>query len=379
MNIVCFGLSHRTAGVELRERFAVTPGALPAAVDRLRAAPGVREAVVLSTCNRVECYAALDDGEGADASAVALCRAHFGDAASADAAEFYHLDAPESVAHLFRVVGGLDSMVLGETEISGQVKDAYGFAAARGATGKFLNRLFQRAFRAGKAIRSQTGVGRGAVSVGGVAVDLAERLFGSLDDRRVLVLGAGDTGERVARGLRARGARGVLVSNRNFERAAALATELGGEAVRFDAWETAAADADILISSTAAPHAVVTRAQVVPLLARRAADRPLFIIDLAVPRDVEPSVNELEDVYVYDMDALEALARQGQEGRARELAECERLVAGHVAEFTAWLDTAADTAAAGERNSVPSPPSPSSPSPEHALRVAPERSLAVSR
>ena len=368
MNIVCFGLSHRTAGVELRERFAVTPGALPAAVDRLRAAPGVREAVILSTCNRVECYAVFD-GDGTDASAAALCRAHFGDA-TADTAEFYHFNAPESVAHLFRVVGGLDSMVLGETEISGQVKDAYGFAAARGATGKLLNRLFQRAFRAGKAIRSQTGVGRGAVSVGGVAVDLAERLFGGLDDRRVLVLGAGDTGERVARGLRTRGARGVLVSNRSFERAAALAAELGGEAVRFDAWETAAADADILISSTAAPHAVVTRAQVVPLLARRAADRPLFIIDLAVPRDVEPSVNDLEDVYVYDMDALESLARQGQEGRARELAECERLVAGHVAEFTAWLDTAN----AMERNVAPTTTAAS----QNARRAAPERPLAVS-
>ncbi len=361
MNIVCFGLSHRTAGVELRERFAVTPGALPATVDRLRALPGVAEAVVLSTCNRTEFYAAVT-GDGAPASAAALCRAHFGGAA--DGAGFYHFDAAQGVAHLFRVVGGLDSMVLGETEIAGQVKDAYTLAAARGATGKFLNRLFQKAFRAGKALRSQTGVGRGAVSVGGVAVDLAERLFGSLDDRRVLVLGAGDTGERVARGLRARGARGVLVSNRSYERAAALAAELGGEAVRFDAWETAAAEADILISSTAAPHAVVTRAQTVALLTRRAADRPLFIIDLAVPRDVEPAVNEVDGVYLYDMDSLEALARQGQEGRARELADCERLLAGHVAEFTAWLAAAHDRGAAAPAAD-----------PE---RRAPERPLAVS-
>lgn len=362
MNIVCFGLSHRTAGVEQRERFAVTPAALPDAVDRLRAVPGVVEAVVLSTCNRAECYAAVE-GDGAETHAAAICRAHFGDAA--DGAEFYRFDGPESVAHLFRVVGGLDSMVLGETEIAGQVKDAYGFASARGATGKFLNRLFQRAFRAGKALRSQTGVGRGSVSVGGVAVDLAERLFGGLEDRCVLVLGAGDTGERVARGLRARGARGVLVSNRSFERAAALAAELGGAAVRFDAWETAAADADILISSTAAPHAVVTRAQVVPLLTRRAADRPLFIIDLAVPRDVEPSVNDLEGVYLYDIDSLEALARQGQDGRARELAACEQLIADHVAEFTAWLEAAAG------RAEVPSTTS-------NEFRV-PERPLAASR
>lgn len=359
MNIVCFGLSHRTAGVELRERFAVAPGAMATAVERLRTAPGVAEAVVLSTCNRAEFYAVVTDTRAA-----ALCRAHLGDAA--EEAGFYHLDAPESVSHLFRVVGGLDSMVLGETEITGQVKDAYTLAAAQGATGKFLNRLFQKAFRAGKAIRSQTGVGRGAVSVGGVAVDLAEQIFGRLDDRRVLVLGAGDTGERVARGLRARGARGVLVSNRSFERAAALAAELGGEAVRFDEWETVATDADILISSTAAPHAVVTHAQVVPLLARRAADRPLFIIDLAVPRDVEPSVNDLEGVYLYDMDSLEALARQGQEGRARELAECERLLTGHVAEFSDWMEAAAI------RGGEALPPAGSG------LR-APERPLAVSR
>lgn len=347
VNIVCFGLNHRTAGVETRERFAVASGALPSAIARLRTIPGVTEAVVLSTCNRAEFYAALVEdgtrvhGPGGVTTATEVCRAHFG--VAADTAGFYRLDAPESVAHLFRVVGGLDSMVLGETEIAGQVKDAYTLAAGHGATGKFLNRLFQRAFRAGKEIRSRTGVGRGAVSVGGVAVDLAERLFGGLEDRKVLVLGAGDTGERVARSLRARGARGVLVSNRSYERAAALAAELGGEAVRFDAWEAAAADADILISSTAAPHAVVTRAQVVPLLTRRAADRPLFIIDLAVPRDVEPSVNDLEGVYLYDVDSLEALARQGQEGRARELTECERVVAGHVTEFTAWLKDAATT------------------------------------
>lgn len=346
MSVICFGLSHRTAAVDVRERFAIAPGALPAATARLRGVPGVAEAVVLSTCNRVEFYAAVEapvGSTGVRRRAGEVFREYFAAEAHGGAGRdgldcFYQHEGPGSVEHLFRVVSGLDSMVVGETEIAGQVKDAYGAASAQGVTGRVLNRLFQRAFRVAKEVRTQTGVGRGAVSVGSVAVDLAERLFGDLGDRKTLILGAGDTGERVARSLRSRGARSIFVSNRSFERAAALATELDGEAIRFERWERAAADADILIASTAAPHAVVTRAQVAPLMDLRAADRPLFIIDLAVPRDVEPAVNELEGVYLYDIDSLEAIARQARAVREQELAVGERLIAGHVAEWTDWTE-----------------------------------------
>ncbi|MBV9656952.1 MAG: glutamyl-tRNA reductase [Verrucomicrobia bacterium] len=344
MNIVCFGLSHQTAAVEVRERFALLPGELPAAVRRLRALPGVSEAVILSTCNRVEYFAVTapafphcDPRRARD-----IFRAHCAElAAAGEPAEldcFYHLDAPASVAHLFRVASGLESMVIGETEILGQVKNAYRLASEEAATARVLNRLFQRAFRAAKEVRSQTSITRGAVSVGSVAVDLAEQIFGDLSARKVLILGAGDTGERVARSLLSRGAQSIFVSNRHHDRAVALASELGGQALGFDEWQHAAAgELDIIISSTAAPHHVITRTQMEPLLRER-PDRPLFLIDLAVPRDVEPSVNELEGVYLYDIDSLQAIADQALHLRRQELERCEALIAAHVADFNAWME-----------------------------------------
>ncbi len=345
MNIVCFGLSHQTAAVEVRERFALAPLDLPAAVRRFRGQPGVQEGVILSTCNRVEYFAVAAAGPAGMLRAQDVFRGHFshlhapaGDGtgdAGLDA--FYHYDAPRSVEHLFRVACGLESMVLGETEILGQVKDAYQLASGEGTTARVLNRLFQRAFRAAKEVRSQTSITRGAVSVGSVAVDLAERIFGDLEQRKVLILGAGDTGERVARSLQSRGARSLFVSNRHHERAAALAAELGGQALHFEEWEhTAAADLDIIISTTAAPHHVITQRQVEDIMHRR-PDRPLFLIDLAVPRDVEPSVNDVEGVYLYDIDSLQAIANQALQLRQQELVRCEALIATHVADFTDWM------------------------------------------
>lgn len=345
MNIVCFGLSHQTAGVEVRERFALPPGELPAAVRRFREQPGVSEAAILSTCNRVEYFAVADPTPGgAPRRAHEIFSEHTphlwrsGDADDDGGLKFfYHYDGARTVEHLFRVACGLESMVLGETEILGQVKSAYQLANTEGTTARVLNRLFQRAFRAAKEVRSTTSITRGAVSVGSVAVDLAEKIFGDLDRRSVLILGAGDTGERVARSLQSRGARSLFVSNRHHDRAAALAAELGGQALHFEEWERiAAADLDIIVSTTAAPHHVITRAQVEDIMHRR-PDRPLFLIDLAVPRDVEPSVNDIEGVYLYDIDSLQTIANQALQLRQQELARCEALIAAHVAEFADWM------------------------------------------
>ena len=358
MNIVCFGLSHRTAAVEVRERFALADKELPAATRRLRALQGVREALSLSTCTRVEHYAVLDDGPDPIRRARDLFR-HYCETSGldthADGEQFYHHDSPASVEHLFRVASGLDSMVIGETEILGQVKQAYHVAADAGTTSRVLNKLFQRAFQTAKQVRTDTGIGRGTVSVASAAVDLAERLFGDLRRCRALVLGAGETGERTARALLSRGVRpaGLAVANRSPERAAALAAELGGRAVpAFDAWEHEADAVDILITSTAAQSAVVTAAQIARIMRGR-SDRPLFIIDIAVPRDVEPAANDLEGVYLYDIDALQEIARQGLASRERELAACDVIIGRHVEEFESWIKRAGESAEGRMRNADP--------------------------
>ena len=340
MNIVCFGLSHQTAEVDVRERFAFADKELPAALLRMQALDGVREALILSTCNRVEHYAVVDDGAGPQQRAHDLfrryCDAEGHTHPGADA--FYHHDAPRSVEHLFRVACGLESMVIGETEILGQVKRAYLLAAGAGTTSRVLNKLFQRSFQVAKQVRSKTSIGRGSVSVASASVDLAEKLFGDLRRCRVLVLGAGETGERTARNLLSRGVRpdALSVANRSPERAAALAALLGGRAVPdFAAWEREAGDVDILITSTAAPGFVVTKAQLAAAMRGR-PDRPLFVIDLAVPRDVEPSANDVEGVYLYDIDSLREIARLAMDARQQEMGACERIIRGHVGEFAAW-------------------------------------------
>lgn len=343
MRILCLGLSHQTADVASRERFAVGEREAVEAARGLVAAGGIEEAVVLSTCNRVEIWAAAHDA----AAGLRAARGYFevrGEAA------LYEHDSPGSVRHLFRVVCGLESMVLGETEILGQVKKAYGAAAAGGATARHLNKLFQRAFNVAKEVRSRTSITRGAVSVGSVAADLAQKIFGKLTRCQVMILGAGETSETTARALLSRGAHSIFVSNRSHDRAAALAAELGGRAIHFEEWHTHFHDVDILIGSTAAPHPIVTRAKLEAVMRER-RDRPLFIIDLAVPRDVEPAVNEIEGVYFYDIDSLRAIAAQSLEDRRAEIGACERMIERHVVEFAKWVTDAhpSDVRAGAER------------------------------
>ena len=252
---------------------------------------------------------------------------------------FYRHEAQQCVQHLFRVASGLDSMVIGETEILGQAKKAYAAARESGAAGPFLHRLFQRAFRVAKQVRTRTGITRGAVSVGSVAVDLAEQIFGHFETRKVLLLGAGEASERTARALVKRGVRDIRVANRSPERADALAALVGGRAVAIGDWESNCREVDILISSTAAATPLVTRAKLAPLLHDR-LDRPLFIIDIAVPRDIAPDVNEMEGVFLYDIDSLQSIAQQSLALRRQQIAAGEEIIARHVEDFSGWFVSA---------------------------------------
>jgi glutamyl-tRNA reductase len=326
-NLFCVGINHRTASVETRERYA---GAC--CEETLRSAIGGSEALMLATCNRVEIYASAEQSIATEEVLRALQRCGAEELQNADA--FYRHDGEACAEHLFRVVAGLDSMVIGETEILGQVKKAYERARASGSTGALLHRLFQRAFRAAKQVRSSTEITRGAVSVGSVAVDLAVKIFGDLRECKVLILGAGETSERTARALNSRGVSDIRVSNRSLERAENLAALVRGRAVVFADWTQQCSEIDILISSTAAEEPLLTPAILAPVLRGR-ADRPLFIIDIAVPRDVAPEVNEMEGVYLYDIDSLQSIAEQSLAMRRQQISAAEKIIAEHVADFSA--------------------------------------------
>lgn len=325
MSVLVAGLSHRTSPVELRERFAFSEAELTGALSAVCNRGLCEEAVLLSTCNRVELYGV---GLAAPTESLAALRRFLLDHAKVTqplTEEIYTLAEPQSIEHLFRVVSGLDSMVLGETEILGQVKKAYEIALRGRHTGGRLNKVFQRAFNVAKQIRTETLIQRGSVSVASVAVDLAQKIFDSLKRCTVLVLGAGDTSEKAAKALLSRGAHSLLVANRTFDRAESLAAELGGQAVPFDSWPEQALDVDIIVSSTAAHDYVIDRVRLEPLMKRR-RHRTLLLIDIAVPRDIDPAVNYLEGVFVYNIDDLQAIADDSMQQRREEIARCEELV-----------------------------------------------------
>jgi glutamyl-tRNA reductase len=329
MNLFCVGISHHETGVETLERYA---GGSETNSD-LRAC-GCAEALVLITCNRVEVYAAAATAVSTDE--VARCLALQAGVPESDdkteVADFYRYEGEQCAQHLFRVASGLDSMVVGETEILGQVKKAYETARKSGVAGPYLHRLFQRAFRVAKQVRTHTEIARGSVSVGSVTVDLAEKIFGDLASCKVLVLGAGETSERTVRALVSHGVTDLLVSNRSAERAENLTRLVGGRAVGFDQWLEHCRKIDILISSTSSDQPLLTREKLAPMLRER-IERPLFIIDIAVPRDVDPAVNELEGVYLYDIDSLQSVAEQSLALRRQQIAAAEKIIAEHVAKF----------------------------------------------
>jgi glutamyl-tRNA reductase len=334
MGIFCFGLSHQTAAVDVRERFAIPESALPDALTRLKSIPGLLEGLIVSTCNRTEFYVT---GEFRDSSAPVFFETFYRNLRTGDESHLFRLWSSQCVRHLFRVVSGLESIVVGETEIFGQVKRAYEMATGAKTTGKLLNRVFQKSFQVGKQVRASTGITRGSVSVGSVAVELAQQLFGDLHGCKIMILGAGETSEKTARSFRSRGAQQIFVSNRSFERAEALAAVTGGRAIHFEDWEQEFRDVDVLVSSTAAPHVILTREKLAPLLRTR-RHRPLFMIDLAIPRDINPDVHNLDGVYLYDLDALQTMAERTLKLRRQEAENCYRLIEQHVFDFQLWIE-----------------------------------------
>lgn len=325
MSLVVIGLSHHSSPVTVRERFAFAEARIPEALQRLRDSGAAREAVILSTCNRVEIYAVSEAPSPNAFQALRDFLVGSHDYREPLTDEIYTLSEPQSLYHLFKVACGLDSMVLGETEILGQLKKAYELALQGGHTGARLNKAFQRAFNVAKHIRSTTQIQRGSVSVGSVAVELAEKIFSQLEQREVMVIGAGDTSEKTARALLSRGARAIVVTNRSFDKAQSLAQQLGGRAVPFEHWAQEFERIDIVISSTAASHYILDRAKLEPLMKRR-RNRSLLLIDIAVPRDIEPEVNFLENVFLYNIDDLQSVADAYLAQRQEEAIRCEMII-----------------------------------------------------
>jgi glutamyl-tRNA reductase len=325
MSLVVIGLSHRTSPVELRERFAFPENAIPEALAQLRHSGLAQEAVIVSTCNRVELYVATQTDDRSARSALQAFLVQSRQYSGALNGELYALAEPESIEHLFKVACGLDSMVLGETEILGQIKKAYDLALQHKHTGGCLNKAFQKAFNVAKHVRIQTNIQRGSISIASVAVELAEKIFSPLSGHTVMVLGAGDTSEKTAKAFLSRGAGRILVSNRSHDRAVALAQTLGGQAIAFDGWASEFEHIDIIISSTSAPHYVLDRTKLEPLLELRGS-RPLLLVDIAVPRDIEPEVNFLENVYLYNIDDLQGIADGYLKQRQDEISRCESII-----------------------------------------------------
>lgn len=333
MRLLAFSWSHRAGDAAAREALAAVP--VERALAELKAR-GVAEAAALSTCNRFELYAAGPSDARPDADAALAALAELSGFPVGAVAE--RREGAEAARHLFTVAAGLDSLVVGETEILGQVKSAYETAKRAGMTGKRLNVLFQRALYVGKKVRSETAVAAGATSVPSVAVQLAESIFGDLRGRSALVLGAGAMAELAAKHLVGRGVARLCVANRTWERAYQLAARFAGEALRWEDFPAELERADVVIASTGAPAAVVTRAMV-EAAARARAGRSLFFIDIAMPRDIEESVHALDNVYLYRLEDLESLVAKNMAGRAEAVSEAEKIVAEKAAEFGAWANS----------------------------------------
>jgi glutamyl-tRNA reductase len=341
--IVVVGLSHRTAPVEVREKFAAGADALPQMLARLSSKPELSEVMYLSTCNRVEVMACPQRGADREAVSRAIregMREHAGLAHAGELEPFlYEKDGTDAVRHVFRVAASLDSMVLGEPQILGQVKDAFDAATAAGTLKSYLGRCVHRAFNVAKRVRTETALGAGTVSISSVAVELARKIFGDLGDHAVLLVGAGEMAEQAAKALakenKRDGGRSIRVCNRSFERAASLAQQFGGAAAPLDALEDELVIADVVVASTGSPTYVVTRDMVKSVMRARKG-RTLFFIDIAVPRNVDPAVHKLENVYVYNVDDLEHQVAEGLKARHAEVAAAERIVEAEVKEFGAW-------------------------------------------
>jgi glutamyl-tRNA reductase len=329
MALIVAGVNHRTASIEVREKLAFSGNARGKFLGELRSRASLTEAALLSTCNRTEAY--IVDTE----DTVGVVRELFSEQLGEEASPFLYVRHDRDAAsHLFRVVSGLDSMILGEAQIQGQVHEAW--ATSRETTGTALNRLFQHAQLVGSRVREETGIGRGAASVSSSAVQLARKIFGSLTGRRAMVLGAGDVAALALECLRNEGVRVAIVANRTFEKAEALAREYDAVAVRYDECWSNLQNVDLLVCSTASPHTVV-RVENVAAAMRARGDRPLCILDIALPRDVEANVGELENVFLYDLDDLKAAAAANLDSRKEDVPAAEAIIAFEVNKYWEWL------------------------------------------
>ena len=338
IRIVNIGMSHETAPVELRECLAKDPGHAERALSMMRELACIKEGFFLSTCNRVEALFTTEQTEEAKSSVLAVLSKLGGLSSETLSSSLFIHEDRGAVHHIFRVASSLDSMVIGEPQILGQIKEAYSRAVKEKTTGLILNRLLHRAFHTAKRVRTETAISDAAVSVSYAAVELAKKIFHDLKGKKVLLIGAGEMAELAARHLVSQGVSGITVANRTFQKAVGAAQAFKGRPVSYEEIGAQLLEVDIVIASTAAPGYVITRDQVKGSMRKR-RNRPLFFIDIAVPRDVEPEVNDVENVYVYDIDDLKGIIQVNLSQRGEEAVKAERIVEEEVLKFDQWLKT----------------------------------------
>ena len=333
---LALGVSHKTAPLDLRERLALPEGRAASFLHELTAAPAVAEAVAISTCNRTELHVVTADPVEAETAVLGMLARQAGIRPTELVDSIYSLRNCDAARHLFRVTAGLESMIVGEAEVQGQVKRAYELALTEGTTGPLLNRLFREALGTGKRVRAETAIGANRVSVSTVAVELAREALGDLAQRRVIVLGAGETSELTARALADQGVRTMFVANRRRDRAISLAQRFGGASIAFDDLPRELEQADIVVASTASPHTIVGREELEEVMTARAG-RPLLLIDIAVPRDIDPACADLEGVALHDIDDLQAVVARNLSVRQAEARRAEGIVEQEIQSFARWL------------------------------------------
>jgi len=335
MNFLLTGVNHKTAPVDVRERFAIPEKRLPEALQRFASYPGIDEGVIISTCNRVEFLARSTNGS---ADIHGFLSEFFQTRREEFESYLYDYSGQEAVHHVFRVASSLDSMIVGEPQILGQVKEAYATARALGTVHSHLDALLTRAFAVAKRVRTETAIASSAVSVASVAVDLAKKIFGTLQGKTVYLVGAGKMCELAARHLLAHGAGSIFVANRTYDRALKLAGKFNGQAIHFDQLYETADRADIVISSTGAPHFIFRQEHAQRFLQKR-RNRPMFFIDIAVPRDIDPALNDMDGIFLYDIDDLQGVVSANLADRVEEARKAEAVIADEVQKFTARLQT----------------------------------------
>jgi glutamyl-tRNA reductase len=334
MHLLLLGVSHKTAPLDLREKLDFSSRDVGAAVEALAARSSAAESVVLSTCNRSEIYVASDALDAAREEIIRFLSDYHQLPAESFTPHLFSFSEAEVAEHLFRVAAGLDSLMVGEPQILGQVKDAFQAAAERRCTGPVLRKLFDWSFNVGKRVRSETALGEGAVSISYAAVQLAKKIFGRLGGRRVLVVGAGEISTLTAQHLRAQGVAEVAITSRTAAHAQALATEVGGHWVPWEGLPNALGSADIIVTATGSQRPIITKAHIESAIGRRRD--PLFIIDVAVPRDVEASVSDIEQVFLYNVDDLQSIVHENISKRASEIERAEAIVREELVRFAAW-------------------------------------------